>query len=341
MTGRDESVQHDDRASWQGRGEGYPRALLEQGSIDAAQALPAEVHEVMCQPIRDPEAWAAPGPPLEPSEGAPGEMWESARAALEERTSLCLQVVGANRGGLVVEWNGMPGFVPASRLKENPHTRLPQERARLLSRRIGESVQVRLIEVDEDQHRLVFSERAAAEVGDPSRALLDKLRPGDVRRGTVVNMASFGAFVDLGGIEGLLHVSEISWDRLGHPADLLHMGDEVQVQVVGVNPDEERVALSMKRLRPNPWSDSHSRYRAGQIVEGDVTSVVSFGAFVRLEEGLEGLIHASELPEGNAARSREVVCEGSRVRARVIAVDAEKHRVALSLRQVHEAEPIA
>lgn len=308
MTGRDERVQHDDHACWQEAGEGCWRAL-EPG-----------------------KAAAEPGPA--------GDVWESARAALEERAALCLPVVGANRGGLIVEWKGMPGFVPASRLNEN-RACPPEDRARLLSRRVGETLRVCLIEVDEEQHRLVFSERAAAGDEDSSRALLGKLRPGDICRGRIVGTPSFGAFVDLGGIEGLIHISEISWDRLGHPSDLLQVGDEVQVQVVGVNPDEGRVALSLKRLRPNPWSDAQSRYRAGQIVEGDVTSVVPFGAFVRLEEGLEGLIHVSELAEGTHMLPHDVVREGSRVRVRVLAVDADEHRMSLSLRQAHETGPIA
>jgi small subunit ribosomal protein S1 len=167
--------------------------------------------------------------------------------------------------------------------------------------------------------------------------LLHTLRPGDACRGTVRNLTSFGAFVDLGGIEGLIHISEISWDRLRHPSEVLRPGEEVEVNVLGVNPAEGRVALSLKRLRPNPWSEVDSRYRVGQVVDGVVTGVVSFGAFVRVEEGLEGLIHVSEMAEPDLTDPRSVVREGQQVRVRVLNIDTHKQRLGLSLRQVQGA----
>jgi small subunit ribosomal protein S1 len=153
----------------------------------------------------------------------------------------------------------------------------------------------------------------------------------------VTNLTTFGAFVDLGGVEGLIHISELSWDRVRHPNDVLHPGQEIQVHVLGVNPGEKRIALSLKRLRPDPWLDVAQRYQVGSVVEGIVTNVVSFGAFVRVEEGLEGLIHISELAEGNFLHPRNVVHEGDRVRVRVLRVDSANHRLGLSLRQVHDS----
>ena len=332
-------VRHEENAWWKEPGEGYWRALLDQGEIALEPAPPSEPEQILYRFVDNSEAEVLASASPEQNTGLQGEVWDAAHAALEEHTLLYLRVVGANRGGLVVEWNGLRGFVPASHLKETLYACLPQERASALSRRIGESLTACLIEVDEDQHRLVFSERAAASGTGSSSALLQTLRPGDVCHGRVLNLTPFGAFVDLGGVEGLIHVSEISWDRLGHPADLLHTGDDVHVQVVGVNPEEGRVALSMKRLRPNPWTDVDARYRVGQIVDGDVTSVVSFGVFVRLEEGLEGLIHISELTEGSVMHPQNVVHEGSRVRVRVLAIDTRKHRLALSLRQTRDREP--
>ena len=331
-------VQHEENAWWKEPGEGYWRALLDQGEIAREPAPPADPQQILHCFIVDSEVedLACDSPAQDARLQA--EEWDAARAALEEHAPLCLPVVGANRGGLVVEWNGLQGFVPASHLKETQYARPPQDRASAHSGRIGESLTVCLIEVDEEQHRLVFSERAAASGTGSSSALLQTLQPGDVCRGRILNLTSFGAFVDLGGVEGLIHVSEISWDRLGHPADILHTGDEVHVQVVGVNPEEGRVALSMKRLRPNPWAEVDSRYRVGQVVEGDVTSVVAFGVFVRLEEGLEGLIHISELAEGSVMHPRNVVREGSRVRVRVLSIDTHKHRLALSLRQARDGE---
>jgi small subunit ribosomal protein S1 len=169
-------------------------------------------------------------------------------------------------------------------------------------------------------------------------AVLGSLRPGDVRQGVVTNLTSFGAFVDLGGVEGLIHISELSWDRVRDPGDVLRPGQSVEVSVLGVNPDEGRVALSLKRLRPNPWNEVDSRYQVGQLLDGTVTNVVSFGAFVRLEEGVEGLVHISELAEGSFFHPRNVVREGDVVRVRVLNVDPAKQRLGLSLRQAHEVQ---
>ena len=256
---------------------------------------------------------------------------------MENGKSFSLVVSGANRGGVLVDWNGVQGFVPASHLREIPHSRDPQQRMAELADYIGQSLTVRLIEVDAEQKRLVFSQRAAhSEFRSPS-VVLTSLKPGDVRRGTVTNLTSFGAFIDLGGVEGLIHVSEMSWDRVRHPTDVLRSGWEVEVYVLGVNPEEGRIALSLKRLRPNPWTEVESRYHVGQIVEGEVTNVVSFGAFVRLEEGLEGLIHISELAEGNFLHPRNVVREGDIVRVRVLSIDGANQRLGLSLRQASNA----
>jgi small subunit ribosomal protein S1 len=152
----------------------------------------------------------------------------------------------------------------------------------------------------------------------------------------VTNLTSFGAFVDLGGIEGLIHISELSWDRVRNPADILKPGQETEVFVVGVNPEEARIALSLKRLRANPWKEIASHCESGQLVDGEVTNVVNFGAFVRIEEGVEGLIHVSELVEGSVVHPRSVVREGDVVRARVLSIDPDNQRLALSLRQVAE-----
>jgi len=342
MAGRSarQQVQRDEDAWRREPGEGYWHALLEQGEIVPERVPPADPQQILYPLIADSAAEEPASPPVEQDAELHAGDWEAARDALARGEPVCLTVTGANRGGLLVEWNGLEGFVPASHLKETPRTRDPLDRASALSRRIGESLTLCLIEVDEVQNRLVFSERAVASGADSSSALLRSLRPGDVCHGRILNLTSFGAFVDLGGVEGLIHVSEISWDRLGHPADLLHSGDEVQVQVLGVNPEEGRVALSMKRLRPNPWADVESRYRVGQIVEGIVTNVTGFGAFVRLEEGLEGLVHVSELAEGSLMHPRNVVHEGDRVRVRVLSIDTHKRRLGLSVRQARDVEPL-
>lgn len=317
--------------------ESYWQALLRQGACAPETAPPADYHEIFHSLGVEPDH----EPPAPPDDGDGGNgldwqgLWQQAHACLEQGKLFELPVVGANRGGLLVEWRGVQGFVPASHLEDMPLHREPHSRVAELSQRIGDSLSLRLIEVDEEQSRLVFSERAAQARFQPPAAVLEALKPGDVRQGRVTNLTAFGAFVDLGGVEGLIHISELSWDRVRHPEDVLRPGQEIDVHVLGVNPDEGRIALSLKHLRPNPWADVETRYQVDQLVEGTVTNVVSFGAFVRVEEGLEGLVHVSELAEGSILHPRNVVREGDTVRARVLHIDAQNRRLGLSLRQRH------
>lgn len=329
----------DEQGWWTLADEGYWQALLEQGECAPATAPPADYQEIFYTLGVEPGLEAPP--PSRSGDGDNGPdrqgVWQRAIGCLNRGERFQLTVAGANRGGLLVEWSGLQGFIPASHLCEMPAYRDPHDRVAELSQRIGDSLSLRLIEVDQEQHRLVFSERAALADFRPPAVVLDALTPGEVCRGRVTNLTSFGAFVDLGGVEGLIHVSELSWDRVRHPEDVLQPGELVNTRVLGVNPEEGRIALSLKRLRPNPWADVESRYRVDQILEGTVTNVVSFGAFVRVEEGLEGLVHVSELAEGNFLHPRNVVREGDTVRVRVLSIDAQNHRLALSLRQARRA----
>jgi len=327
-----------DAGWWTSVDEGYWQALLEQGEIapEFVQPTdpPSEFHNLRAEL---PRATRAGEPEVEDGSIAAGyHGWQDAQQALECGQLFQLTVSGANRGGLLVDWNGLQGFVPASHLKEMPRSHEPRERMLELTQYVGSVIGVRLIEVDPQQNRLVFSERASASDLSPV-AVLNRLCPGDVCQGTVTNLTAFGAFVDLGGVEGLVHISELSWDRVRNPGDVLQPGQQVDVHVLGVNPDEGRVALSLKRLRPNPWLDIESRYQGGQVIEGVVTNVVSFGAFVRVEEGVEGLVHISELAEGSFLHPRNVVREGDAVRVKVLNVDAANQRLGLSLRQANDA----
>ena len=329
----------DDSEWWTSLDEGYWQALLEQGEIAPAAITPAEPQETF-RFLDTESSLASTGEQAKPGNNdgpIRGHGWQAAQLAMDQGESFTLAVCGANRGGLLVNWNGLQGFVPASHLTEMPSGNNPRERVEELARHLGESITVRLIEVDPKQSRLVFSERATSASMAPS-AILNSLQPGDVRGGVVANLTSFGAFVDLGGVEGLIHISELSWDRVRDAGDVLKPGQSVEVSVLGVNPDEGRVALSLKRLRPNPWREVDSRYQVGQLLDGTVTNVVSFGAFVRIEEGVEGLIHISELAEGSFFHPRNVVREGDVVRVRVLNVDPAKQRLGLSLRQAHDAE---
>jgi small subunit ribosomal protein S1 len=316
----------------------YWEVLLTQGEVAPMVGATAPAAGAAAGGDRlDTTAKMSTGLPAEEESALEESRWELAQAVLDRGETFSLRVSGANRGGLLVDWNGLQGFVPASHLKIMPRHSDQQERISELAGRVNDWLTVRLIEVDPVQKRLVFSERAAATDAETATSVLSRLSTGDICTGMVTNVTSFGAFVDLGGVEGLIHISEISWDRVRHPADLLRPGMEVSVYVMGVNPEQERIALSLKRLRPNPWSLVDKQYQVGQIVEGTVTNVVTFGAFVRLEEGLEGLIHISELAEGNFLHPRNVVHEGDVVKVRVLNIDTSNHRLGLSLRQAYSA----
>lgn len=323
---------------WTTLDEDYWRVLLEQGEIATRAVPPAEPQEIFnslgIDSRKGTNEHAIPGEGIEPLQ----DRWQAAQTALERGDQFSVKICSANRGGVLVEWNGLKGFVPASHLKEIEGHR-HHDAGSELTGRIGDLLTVRVIEVDPIQSQLVFSERAADLPVSSHADILYSLEPGDLCSGIVTNLTTFGAFVDLGGVEGLVHISEVSWERVRHPGDVLHPGQEVEVLVLGVNPDQGRVALSLKQLSPDPWDQAGTRYHTGQLVEGTVTNVVSFGAFVRLEEGLEGLVHVSELAEGSFMHPRNIVHEGDVIQARVLNVDTDKHRIGLSLRQAHSSPP--
>lgn len=277
--------------------------------------------------------------------GSP-EDWEWARELYETDNTIDLSVIGYNRGGLLVEARGLRGFVPISHLVSLDLDSDEREKTVQLSSIVGTELCLKVIEYDPDRGRLVFSERAAI-AGPGKRAeLLNSLEPGTCVEGRVTNITRFGVFVDLGGVEGLIHVSELSWGRVGHPKDVVCCGEELEVQVLSVDRDKGRVALSLKELLPDPWEKVDERYQVGEIVHGTVTNVVKFGAFVGIEEGLEGLIHVSELGDGSFLHPRSVVRAGEQVRVRVIHIDPKERRLGLSLRKVpqndyEELEPEA
>jgi small subunit ribosomal protein S1 len=197
---------------------------------------------------------------------------------------------------------------------------------------------LKIIELDPDSDRFVLSERATQVEDGHREELLNNLEPGDVCEGRVTNLCSFGAFVDLGGFEGLVHISELSWGRVAHPSDVLDTGQPVDVYVLNVEPERERVGLSIKRLRPNPWESVEDRYSVGQVVKGTVTHVVDFGAFVQVEEGLEGLVHVSEMSSGNPCDPHDVLREGDDVSVEVLNIDRTRRRMGLRLENLRAEE---
>ncbi len=305
--------------------EGYWQALLRDGEYGLAAPLaPQEAHW-------NEEADRPPGSAAAPT--ANEDPWKTARQAMDQGEVVELPVIGSNRGGVLVGWNGLRGFVPASHLVGLSPLADEDERYSELQRLVGSQLRLKIIELDSERKRFVLSERASQLDESHRQELLDALCPGDIRQGRVSNLCSFGAFVDLGGLEGLVHVSELSWSRVNHPSDVLGKDQPVEVYVLNVNRDRGRVGLSIKRLQPDPWQSVEDQYRIGQTVEGTITHVVDFGAFARIEDGLEGLIHVSELAEGNFVHPRNVVQEGETVVARILNIDSERRRIGLSIRQ--------
>jgi small subunit ribosomal protein S1 len=262
------------------------------------------------------------------------EDWEWAATLYRNDDTIKLPVVGYNRGGLLVEAQSLRGFVPISHLCSYDPEQSEDERNEILASKLGANLMLKVIECEPGRGRLVFSERAALAGPGERNRLLESLRPGETVRGVVTNVTRFGVFIDLGGLEGLVHVSELSWGRVGHPQDVVQCGEELEVRVLSVEPRSCRVALSLKELLPDPWEGVDQKYQVGDLVEGTVTNVVRFGAFVGLEEGLEGLIHISELGEGNLLHPRGVLKGGEHLRLRIIHIDPRERRLGLSMRDV-------
>lgn len=263
------------------------------------------------------------------------EAWQKADQIIEA------PVAGYNKGGLIVRVGKIRGFVPASQLEIAARGRGERELTEQdLSAQTGRKLKLKIIEIDRARNRLILSERAAMrEVRRDAKArLLEEIQEGDVRTGTVTSVADFGVFVDLGGLDGLIHVSELSWSKVAHPNELVKPGDTVQVQVLGIDRNKNRIALSMKRLTPEPWTTIEDRYHIGQLVSGTITKLASFGAFARVDDGIEGLIHVSELSDKRVNHPKEVVKEGETYQLRVIKIDSAKRRLGLSLKRVNEEE---
>lgn len=268
------------------------------------------------------------------------DAWREAAKLFEAKTIFEEEVVSCNKGGLIVNVGRVRGFVPASQVVS---VRLPREgdeaeREKLLGELMGKRLRFKIIELDRRRNRLILSERLAQREWRQERKdrLLDELHEGEVRHGTVSSLCDFGAFIDLGGADGLVHLSELSWRHIDHPKGVLQVGQEVDVYVLEVDKEKRRIALSIKRLQKEPWSTVEERFRIGQLVTGKITKLTTFGAFARIDEGIEGLIHISELSEQRITHPKEVVAEGQELSLRVIRIDASRQRLGLSLRRVSE-----
>jgi len=273
--------------------------------------------------------------------------WRAAEAIFKAGQAFDASVSGFNKGGLIVHIGKVRGFVPGSQLARPPRRRTTDaaesDENSPFAGLVGVQSRFKIIELDRRRNRLILSERAAMRGRRQGRKdqLLAELKQGEVRRGVVSSVCDFGVFVDLGGGDGLVHLSELSWSRITHPSELLSVGAEVDVQVLGVDQERKRIALSIKRLQPEPWSTVEDDYEVDQLVEGTVTKLTDFGAFARLATGVEGLIHISELSDRRIGHPSEVVQEGDVLSLRVIRVDGARRRIGLSLRQAPGAAEVA
>jgi small subunit ribosomal protein S1 len=266
--------------------------------------------------------------------------WKRAQELFESSESFETQVAGFNKGGLIVRLGKLRGFVPASQLAARHRGSEKQQPEERWARLVGEPIHVKVIELNRRRKRLILSERAARRARREVRRaeLLDTLRPGEVRTGIVSSLADFGAFVDLGGADGLIHLSELSWNRAAKPDEVLHVGQEVEVYVLNIDQERKRIGLSLKRLEPEPWSTVESRYYVGQLVEGVITRLTNFGAFALVNEEIEGLIHISELSGGRINHPQDVVKESEKHVMRIIRIDPKRRRMGLSLKRVADPE---
>jgi small subunit ribosomal protein S1 len=253
------------------------------------------------------------------------------------------EISNRNKGGLIVPFGRISGFLPASQLVNMPRRLSHEKKMAKLSEFVGQTLPLKIIEVNRHRRRLIFSERAAQRQWreQQKEKMMNQLCEGDTRRGTVSSLCNFGAFVDLGGADGLVHISELAWYRVKHPREVLSVGDEVEVYVLRLDYKRRRIGLSIKRLQPDPWALVDDKYQVGQLVQGKITNVVDFGAFACIEPGVEGLIHVSQLAKGNVGHPSNVVNMGDELTLRVISVDAERRRIGLSLRQAPPKKELA
>jgi len=302
--------------------EGWWAAVLADEPYLEEEILPTETQQIDNVNFGDQET----------SQQAPSVNWEKVEKIFNNDEIIELRVVGHNRGGILVEGDEIHGFVPVSHLVDMPANTSEDEKEEYLFNYLDRRISLKVIECESEKDRVVFSERAALAKEGQRKYLLNNLVEGDVVRGVVTNVTSFGVFVDLGGLEGLIHISELSWGRVKHPCEILDVNNEIESMVLQVSEEEGRIALSLKRLTKNPWEVLAAVLSPDDVIEARITSIVKYGAFAEIECGVEGLIHISsiDIPK-DCKHIDDFLYEGQRVLVRVLSIDPKKRRLGLQL----------
>lgn len=265
--------------------------------------------------------------------------WRILQTRSEAGETIDAEVVGYNKGGLLVNIEGVRGFVPSSQVVGLRFEAGPEgsQEARF-AQWIGRELKLKIIEINRRRNRLILSERAALQEirTQQKERLLAELKEGEVRQGKVTSIRNFGVFVDLGGAEGLIHLSELSWGRIKSPEEVVNVGDDVEVFVMSVDSESKKIALSLRRAQPEVWEGIIDKYQVGQLVTGTITKLTNFGAFAHIEGPVEGLIHVSELAHRRILHPKEVVKEGDVLSLKIVRIERERHRLGLSLKQAVE-----
>ncbi|KLA44934.1 30S ribosomal protein S1 [Ligilactobacillus ruminis] len=257
------------------------------------------------------------------------KVWDDIEKKFEAGETIKAPVTQVVKGGLVVD-AGVRGFIPASMVSDHFVEDLSQYK--------GQELELKIVELEPSENRLILSHKEIVQQEREAnkKAVLDKLVVGDVVEGKVARLTNFGAFIDLGGVDGLVHVSEISFERVGKPSDVLKVGQDVKVKVLAVDPEKDRISLSIKQTLPQPWDNITEKVAEGDVLEGTVKRLTSFGAFVEVFPGVEGLVHISQISHKHIATPNEVLSSGEKVKVKVLNVNAEEHRLALSIKALQE-----
>jgi len=273
------------------------------------------------------------------SKGIELKAWKQAESSLNNGTIHCQEIVGYNRGGLLIQFENLRGFLPFSLVPEIQAIRNPKRVEKAKINMVGSQIEVKIIEVVPERNRLIFSAMAALE--EKRKESLRALEIGRIINGSVVSIVDFGIFVNIGEIDGLVHISQLDWKKIKHPSEIYSVGDEIQVKVFSVDLERQRVSLSRKALLPSPWETVAENIHPGDYIEGRATRIVDFGAFIALEEGIEGLIHVSQIGYSSSQNPQDAIRPGDTVLLKVLEVNPDRKRIALSMRQVPLERQIA